>query len=249
MLKIIGILITIAGLLLALFIEYKKKKEGFEYNLNFGSVVTVLGLVIFGIGLVIQSNNDKENQAIKEKEKVEQKIQNEREDLKKQLEKDKEKAKKEKINRIQKERDKKYEEEKKKSKEESKNKEENKEEEEKIEDPRKIEDKMAYNAALTKVQAWKEKVMFGVFEDLCTVNLDFDAGLVEIKFDTNNSVDGSFYSGSQDLWDEQKMVLASIYNELVTDTDTQFQMKVYSQTGELMLEVYGPNNIVDHFSI
>lgn len=247
MLKIIGILITIAGLLLALFIEYKKKKEGFEYNLNFGSVVTVLGLVIFGIGLVIQSNNDKENQAIKEKEKVEQKIQNEREDLKKQLEKDKEKAKKEKINRIQKERDKKYEEEKKKSKEESKNKEENKEEE-KIEDPQKIEDKMAYNAALTKAQAWKEKVMFGVYPDLCNVDLNFDQEKVTIQFIENNPVDEAFYSGDQLLWDEQKLILANSYNELVENTSTQFQLNVISQSGEVLLEVYGPNNVVDHFT-
>lgn len=247
MLKIIGILITIAGLLLALFIEYKKKKEGFEYNLNFGSVVAVLGLVIFGIGLVIQSNNDKENQVIKEKEKVEQKIQNEREDLKKQLEKDKEKDKKEKINRIQEERDKKYEEEKKKSKEESKNKEENKEEE-KTEDPRKIEDRMAYNAALTKAQAWKEKVMFGVYPDLCNVDLNFDQEKVTIQFIENNPVTESFYSGDQLLWNEQKLILANSYNELVENTNTQFQLNVISQSGEVLLEVYGPNNVVDHFT-
>lgn len=247
MLKIIGILITIAGLLLALFIEYKKKKEGFEYNLNFGSVVAVLGLVIFGIGLVIQSNNDKENQVIKEKEKVEQKIQNERENLKKQLEKDKEKAKKEKIDRIQEERDKKYEEEKKKSKEESKNKEEDKEEE-KTEDPRKIEDRMAYNAALTKAQAWKEKVMFGVYPDLCNVDLNFDQEKVTIQFTENNPVSEAFYSRDQLLWNGQKLILANSYNELVENTSTQFQLNVISQSGEVLLEVYGPNNVVDHFT-
>lgn len=249
MLDIVGLLIIITGLIYAFRLERKKKKGEFNYNMNFGIVVTVLGLIILGIGIFSKSAEQEKIEArqeyLEQQARDEEKIQKQRDKIREDEKNRKEFEALEK--RLEKEKDEKKEkEEKEKPKEETK-KEKTKESEPEI--SKKNEDKMTYNAALTRAQAWKEKVMFGVFEDLCTVNLDFDAGLVEIKFNTNNSVDGSFYSGSQDLWDEQKTVLAGIYNELVTDTDTQFQMKVYSQTGELMLEVYGPNNVVDHFSI